>query len=247
MRLRDAEIDLDTNTIGPVSMDLQRGQITVITGRSGSGKTSVLSVVLGAGAPTRGLVERFTDRFGCAPQTAAFADQQSVGDNVDLVRAIRAKQPMDHTRVLGDLGLAGLVDRPAGTLSGGERQRLAVARALAVDAEVIVLDEPTSQLDRATARLLSRAIVESARGGACVVCASHDADLIADRRPNRRPGRGPAEARGYLPVEKVAVMVPTAVPYSGRTVGCMVGGSQLANLAVRLPGEKPICQRKAGP
>lgn len=179
VRLRDAEIDLETNTIGPVSMDLLRGQITVITGRSGSGKTSVLSVILGAGPPTRGLVQRFTDLFGCAPQTAAFADQQSVGDNIDLVRAIRAKPPMDHAGVLGDLGLAGLVDRPAGALSGGERQRLAVARALAVDAEVIVLDEPTSQLDRATARLLSRAIVECARGGGCVVCASHDADLIA--------------------------------------------------------------------
>ncbi len=179
VRLRDVEIDLDTTTVGPVSMDLRRGRITVITGRSGSGKTSVLSVILGAGPPTRGLLERFTELFGCAPQTAAFADQQSVGDNIDLVRAIRAKQPMDHAGILGDLGLDGLVDRPAGALSGGERQRLAVARSLAVDANVIVLDEPTSQLDRATARLLSRAIVRSARGGACVVCASHDADLIA--------------------------------------------------------------------
>lgn len=178
VRLRDTEIELDSTTIGPVSMDLQRGQITVITGRSGSGKTSVLSVILGVVSPTRGLVERFTTLFGCAPQTAAFADQQSVGDNLDLVRAIRAKLAMDHSGVLGDLGLAGLVDRPAGALSGGERQRLAVARALAVDADVIVLDEPTSQLDRATARLLSRAIVEQARRGACVVCASHDADLI---------------------------------------------------------------------
>ena len=87
MTVLDAEIDVDAVTIGPVSMELRRGQITVITGRSGSGKTSVLSVVLGVSQPTRGAVEHHVESFGCAPQTSAFADQQSVTANVDLVRA----------------------------------------------------------------------------------------------------------------------------------------------------------------
>ncbi len=167
-------------TIGPVSMELRRGQITVIIGRSGSGKTSLLSVVLGVVEPTRGVVERFVDSFGCAPQTAAFADQQSVVDNIDLVRAIRLQPPAgDAAGLLGTLGLADLDGRPAGALSGGERQRLAVARALSVTADVVVLDEPTSQLDRATARLISRVIRDAAAAGTCVVCASHDEELIA--------------------------------------------------------------------
>jgi ABC-type lipoprotein export system ATPase subunit len=178
--VREAEIDLDTTTIGPVSMELCRGQLTVITGRSGSGKTSVLSIVLGVSQPTRGVVERLSSSFGCAPQTAAFADQQSVIDNIDLVRAIRSEPfDSDELGLLDALGLEGLADRPAGALSGGERQRLALARALAVDAELVVLDEPTSQLDRATARLISRAIRDCADRGACVVCASHDEELIA--------------------------------------------------------------------
>ncbi|MBK5331223.1 MAG: ATP-binding cassette domain-containing protein [Ilumatobacteraceae bacterium] len=178
--VREAEIDLDTTTIGPVSMELRRGQVTVITGRSGSGKTSVLSIVLGVGQPTRGVVERMATSFGCAPQTAAFADQQSVIANIDLVRAIRS-EPFDGNELglLDALGLEGLADRPAGALSGGERQRLALARALAVEAELVVLDEPTSQLDRATARLISRAIRDCADRGACVVCASHDEELLA--------------------------------------------------------------------
>jgi ABC-type lipoprotein export system ATPase subunit len=180
INVRDIEIDLGGATIGPVSMELRRGQITVITGRSGSGKTSVLSVVLGVSEPSRGVVERFVTSTGCTPQTAAFADQQTVSDNIALVRAIRSKPPGDDgVELLIGLGLGGLADRPAGALSGGERQRLGVARALAVEADLVVLDEPTSQLDRATARLTSRVIAERARAGACIVCASHDEELIA--------------------------------------------------------------------
>lgn len=176
----EAEIDLGTTTIGPVSMEVRRGQITVITGRSGSGKTSVLSVLLGASEPTRGVITRLAATSGCAPQTAAFADQQTVAANVDLVRALRSKPAADFgDDTLRTLGLADLADRPAGALSGGERQRLALARALSVGADLVILDEPTSQVDRATARLISRAISDSAGRGACVVCASHDEELIA--------------------------------------------------------------------
>jgi ABC-type multidrug transport system ATPase subunit len=178
--VRGAEIEFDETTIGPVSIELLRGQVTVISGRSGSGKTSVLSVILGASEPTRGSVVRNVTSFGCCPQTAAFADEQSVAANVDLVRAIRSLPPTDDDAgTLRTLGLSGLLERPAGALSGGERQRTGVARALAVEAELVVLDEPTSQLDRATARLISRAIRECAARGACVVCASHDEELLA--------------------------------------------------------------------
>jgi ABC-type lipoprotein export system ATPase subunit len=204
--VRRAEIDLDIVTIGPISMELRRGQITVIIGRSGSGKTSLLSVVLGVGQPTRGVVERFVDTFGCAPQTAAFADQQSVAANIDLVRSIRSQPPVEEgADILRTLGLGDLGDRPAGALSGGERQRLAVARALAVNAEVVVLDEPTSQLDRATARLISQVIRDAAATGTCVVCASHDEELISVAHQIVDLGGPPDQPevpQGALPVVK---------------------------------------------
>jgi ABC-type lipoprotein export system ATPase subunit len=96
------------------------------------------------------------------------------------VRALRSKSPLDPAGgALASLGLGGLESRPAGALSGGERQRLAVARALCADAALVVLDEPTSQLDRATARLVAAVVRDSADAGACVVCASHDEELLA--------------------------------------------------------------------
>ena len=98
---------------------------------------------------------------------------------MDLVRAIRSELPEgDGLELLRALGLGELAERPAGSLSGGERQRLAVVRAFAVGADLVVLDEPTSQLDRATARLISRVISDDAQRGTCVVCASHDEELI---------------------------------------------------------------------
>jgi ABC-type lipoprotein export system ATPase subunit len=176
----DAKIQLGAVTVGPVSMELRRGQVTVVTGRSGSGKTSLVSVVLGLIEPTSGDVRRHIDSYACAPQTAAFADQQSVAANVDLVRALRGLAPLDLDHgVLDALGMAGLEGRTAGALSGGERQRLAVARALSAAADLVVLDEPTSQLDRSTARLVADAVRRVADLGSCVVCASHDEELIA--------------------------------------------------------------------
>jgi len=180
VRLCNAAIDLGSTTVGPVSMELRRGQITVVTGRSGSGKTTLLSLVLGLVQPTRGVIERDAEAVACAPQTAAFADQQSVSTNVDLALALRSKpRNGELTELLDSLGLGDLADRPAGALSGGERQRLALARALVVDADLVALDEPSSQLDRNTARLVAGVIRQHADRGACIVCASHDEELIA--------------------------------------------------------------------
>jgi ABC-type lipoprotein export system ATPase subunit len=122
---------------------------------------------------------------GYAGQEVQLAETDDAATNLDLARTVRGL-PADAGLVestLRRLGLAALAGREARLLSGGERQRLAVARCLAVAPRLLVCDEPTSQLDEATAQQLATTLREVADEGAAVLVATHDPVLVdgADR------------------------------------------------------------------
>jgi ABC-type lipoprotein export system ATPase subunit len=186
--LDQATIDVGGRTrLGPLSVELCKGSLVTVSGPSGTGKTSLLSALMGRRPLESGhLHQRGVSRetVSCCPQAPGFAETASVVDNVQLGRALR-HQPIagaaasERDGMLARLGLLGMADRPVAMLSGGERQRVAVARALLTDSVLVVVDEPTSQLDRATANLVVEVLRAAARAGRCVVCATHDPDLIA--------------------------------------------------------------------
>jgi ABC-type lipoprotein export system ATPase subunit len=173
------------------------GALTVVQGRSGSGKSTVLRLLAGLDRPDSGRVEvAGTDlsqldrdaladlrRAGVAysGQSVYLAEALDVTETLQVARAIRGL-PLEAAAVdrwLTALDLQELRDRQVRLLSGGERQRVAVARALAVEATLVLVDEPTAQLDETHAELLAGVLGEAARRGTAVVAASHDPVLVA--------------------------------------------------------------------
>lgn len=174
-----------TTILAPTSLTVRRGELMIVAGRSGSGKTTLLSLIAGFRAPSTGSIERRPgERIAVAATSLGFAETMSVRHNVELACAVRGQRSSEAldariTGLLHDLDIGDLADRPINSLSGGERQRASIARALASEATLVVLDEPTSQLDQGFAHLVARLLREQARSGRAILCASHEPELIA--------------------------------------------------------------------
>ena len=151
----------DFRALDDVSVRVPDGSLTALLGPSGSGKSTLLRVIAGLEQPDTGSVH-FGDRevtgvsaqdrgVGFVFQHYAAFKHMSVRDNVAFGLRIR-KQPKDKIEARVDellklVHLTGWADRYPGQLSGGQRQRMALARALAVEPEVLLLDEPFGALD----------------------------------------------------------------------------------------------------
>src|SRR3954469_10082924 len=151
----------DFVALDDVSLEIPDGSLTALLGPSGSGKSTLLPIIAGLEQPDTGSIEiHGSDATGVPPQRreigfvfqhyAAFK-HMTVRDNVAFGLAIR-KRPKREIRervdeLLGVVGLAGYHERYPNQLSGGQRQRMALARALAVEPRVLLLDEPCGALD----------------------------------------------------------------------------------------------------
>lgn len=186
--------------VGPVSFSVERGGIVALTGRSGAGKTTVLSAIAGFVPCVSGAV-RLNDRdlSDWPPEdvrrSIAYVEQGTpiIGATLREFLVTDGHGPGDDVlrAILDDLGLSERVgrddldtplERSGTSLSGGERQRLALARALATDRPILLLDEPTSHLDVPTAERVRRVLLRE-RSRRIIVVATHDGALreIADR------------------------------------------------------------------
>ena len=151
----------DFVALDDVSLEIPDGSLTSLLGPSGSGKSTLLRIIAGLEQPDSGEVHITGQRathlparkrdIGFVFQHYAAFKHMTVRDNVAFGLSIR-KRPKNEIRdrvdeLLGVVGLAGYHERYPGQLSGGQRQRMALARALAVEPQVLLLDEPFGALD----------------------------------------------------------------------------------------------------
>jgi len=172
-----------TRPLHGLSLSIDAGAPSVIVGPNGSGKTTLLRAAAGLIRPTRGRISWASQPSAPASQVAIVFQRpvmlrRSSGDNIRyaLVAAgVPAERREQRTAdLLSLVGLGPLAGRPARRLSGGEQQRLALARALARDPRVLLLDEPTSSLDPAASQEIEDLIVGIGARGVKVVMATHD-------------------------------------------------------------------------
>ncbi len=180
-------------------MDILAGTWTVVTGRSGAGKTTLLQLLAGLDRPDTGRVCMFgrdiTDdseaalsgirrkRLGIVYQQFHFIEHLPVWQNVScrlVPTGLRARVRRERAeQVLGELGLCGTADRRPRELSGGEQQRVALARAVVDGPDVLIADEPTSNVDSVTGELIVDYLKRLQREGTTMIITTHDPALVA--------------------------------------------------------------------
>jgi tungstate transport system ATP-binding protein len=169
--------------IDRVSLLVAPGAPTLIVGPNGAGKTMLLRLCMGLVPPSSGRIS-WGGRLDAAPSRRAIVFQRpvmlrrSVAANVQFALAQadvgRGERALRALALLDRVGLADLAQRPARRLSGGEQQRLALARALAREPELLLLDEPTANLDPAATRAVEDIVLSAAQSGIKIVMATHD-------------------------------------------------------------------------
>ena len=213
--------DLEVVGLDHVSLDIEGGEFVSLSAPSGGGKTTLLNAIGGLDVPDSGEIHvagvrvdglgkaerahlRLT-KIGFVFQAYNLIPVLTARENVEFVMQVQgvpaAERHRRSSRVLEEVGLAGLGDRRPARMSGGQQQRVAVARAIVSDPAIVLADEPTANLDSVTSDQLMELFVElNERRSTTFIIATHDRRVMSYSRrqirllDGRVVGDGPPDA-----------------------------------------------------
>jgi molybdopterin-binding protein len=189
-----------------INLEIDQNEVLGIIGHSGAGKTTLLRLLAGLEYPTKGILEfkgrkikRETRKFLRKQVTMLFQTplflRGSVYSNLEyalrLMKVPESERSFRVNKALERIRLEHFRERNARSLSGGEQKRVALARAILIDPLVLVLDEPTSNLDPINSRIMANIIEEEAKER-CIIIATHDYSqikLLTDRTVSLEYGK----------------------------------------------------------
>ena len=194
----------DLEVLKGVNLKVEKGEIVAIVGKSGAGKTTLLQIIGTLDRPTKGQVLMDgTDVFAMKDRELAAFRNKHIGfifqfhqllpeftalENVCIPAMIAREKEADYqaraTQLLIELGLKDRMNHKPNELSGGEKQRVAAARALMMQPDIILADEPTGSLDTQNKKELSDLLLQLRKQyGQTILLVTHDKELaaIADR------------------------------------------------------------------
>jgi heme ABC exporter ATP-binding subunit CcmA len=184
-----------------VSLTLETGRCYVLLGENGAGKSTLLRLLTGLLRPTQGTVVLFgqfepqeaRERIGYMSHAAMFYDELTAQENLEYFRSLYAGRAcLEPAEALEQVGLDPKLKRLAGEYSQGMRQRLSLARALLSQPELLLLDEPFSNMDVGSAGQMVRLLAGFRQARRTIVLTTHQRELaapIADRVLTLRAGR----------------------------------------------------------
>lgn len=214
---------VEVHAVDGMTFDIERGELVVIVGPSGAGKTTVLNMLGGMDSATSGSIvldgrkvsglgERDLTLYrrhdiGFVFQFYNLVQNLTALENVELASQI-CRDPLPAAQVLAQVGLADRMDNFPAQLSGGEQQRVAIARALAKNPKLLLCDEPTGALDYRTGKQILKLLQDTCRQtGSTVAIVTHNSAFtnIADRVIEVREGRAERVTVNQSPADAMSV------------------------------------------